>query len=299
MSIMDKHSPNMLVSLLRGCRLALHILYGMLLSIIYPLLNHARQRRTVKTWSRQLLTILNIGIKIEGEQLAHGEAGCLMVANHISWLDIFVLNAIHPAIFIAKSEVRDWPFIGWLCKRNGTIFINRTVRQDAVAINQKVSGLLRHGVCIVLFPEGTSSDGKLVGHFHSALIQPSIDAEARLCPIALRYRDAAGELSGAAAFTGDTTLVQSIWNILRCHHLDTLVVFTPALLAANKNRRELARAAQQAIAQELKNIVPQERGPEPNAAPHQEILSTQSTYALLVSQVMRHMPNQTPSGITK
>ena len=287
---MGKHSTDIPVSMFRGCRLALHIFYGLLLATFYPLLNHTRQRRTLKTWSRQLLTILNIGIQVEGPQPARGETGCLLVANHISWLDIFVLNAIHPSLFIAKSEVRSWPMIGWLCKRSGTLFIRRGVRQDAAVINHKVSNLLRNGACITLFPEGTSSDGKQVGHFHSALIQPAIDADVRLCPIALRYQDASNELSTAATFTGDTTLIQSIWNILRCSQISALVIFTPALLTTKSNRRELARAAQQAIAQELKNIATPERKPKLITASQQEILSAQSAYALLVSQVISHLP---------
>lgn len=278
------------LALLRGARFALHLLYGMLLAIFYPQLSDKRQRRMLKAWSRQLLGILNVGLQIEGTQPMRGEGGSLIVANHVSWLDIFVLNAIHPARFIAKAEVRSWPFIGWLCKRCGTIFIERALRQDAAAINHEVSGLLGRGVCVGLFPEGTSSDGKQVGHFHSALIQPAIDAGARICPIALRYQDERGELSGAPVFAGDTTLIQSIWNMLCCNHLNTLVVFTPALPAATKNRRELARAAQAAIAQELASIVPPQRKPDTASGPHLEMLSTQSAYSLLLNQVMSHMP---------
>lgn len=283
--IMDNLPACHMQALLRGGRLALHLLYGMLLAIFYPHLPEKRQRRMLKTWSRQLLGILNIGLQIEGPQPMRGEGGCLIVANHVSWLDIFVLNAIHPARFIAKAEVR-----GWLSKRCGTIFIERAQRQDAAAINHDVSSLLGQGVCVGLFPEGTSSDGKQVGHFHSALIQPAIDAGARICPIALRYQDERGELSGAPAFIGDTTLIQSIWNVLCCSQLNTLVAFTPALPAANKNRRELARAAQAAIAQELASIVPPQRKSDTASGPHLEMLSAQSAYSLLLNQVMSHMP---------
>lgn len=251
---MHKSPPNILIGVFRGGRLALHLLYGILLAIFYPHLNQIRQRRMLKRWSRRLLTILNIGIQIEGRQPAHGEGGCLMVANHVSWLDIFVLNALHPSRFIAKSEVRGWPVIGWLCERGGTIFIGRAVRQDAASINQHVGMLLKQGVCVGLFPEGTSTDGSQVGHFHSALIQPAIDAGVKLCPIALRYQDEAGELSAAAAFTGDTSLVQSICRILRCRQVNVLVVFNPTLASSNENRRVLARAAQDYITQALQNI---------------------------------------------
>jgi 1-acyl-sn-glycerol-3-phosphate acyltransferase len=287
-----KHTPDMLVSVFRGSRLALHLFYGMLLAVIYPHLNQTRQRRAMKTWSRQLLSILNIGIQIEGQQPTRGEGGCLIVANHVSWLDIFVLNAIHPARFIAKSEVRGWPIIGWLCRGSGTIFIERALRQDASMINQRVSLLLKQGACIGLFPEGTTTDGKQVGHFHSALIQPAIDAGVRLCPIALRYQDKDGELEIAAAFVGNMTLAQSIWQILRCPQLNALVVFTPALLAASENRRVLARTAQAAIAQGLQTIVTTRQTAtqqEASAFP-QTMLSSQSSYALLINPVLNRLP---------
>lgn len=278
------------VSLFRGCRLALHLSYGALLAVFYPLLDQPRQRRTLKTWSGQLLSILNVGIQVEGLQPERSGVGCLMVANHISWLDVVVLNAIHPTLFIAKSEVRDWPLIGWLCRRSGTLFLERAMRQNAAAINRHIGTALEQGLCVGLFPEGTTTDGKQVGHFHSALIQPAIDAGARLCPIALRYRDETGEPNTAAAFTGDTTLAGSIWRILRCAHLDALAVFTPALTASDGNRRVLAHTARQAIAQALEDIAPAQQEPEPAAAIPHALLSAQSAYALLLDPILSHLP---------
>jgi 1-acyl-sn-glycerol-3-phosphate acyltransferase len=285
---MDDHPVNMLLSVFRGGRLVLHLFYGMALAAIYPYPSQAVQRRILKFWSRQLLTILNIGIRIEGEQLERGESGCMMVANHVSWLDMFVMNAIHPSQFIAKSEVRNWPVIGWLSRRSGTIFIERALRQNASRINRHISLLLKQGACIGLFPEGTTTDGNQVGHFHSALIQPAIDAGARLWPIALRYQSNDGKLSSIAPFTGDTTLVQSIWQILRSPHLIAIMVFTPALTADNENRRALARTAQAAIARELQ-IISIARQPVPqNAVPDfsHTLLSSQSAYALLVDPLL-------------
>lgn len=283
---MHKASADILVSALRGARLALHISYGMLLAVFYPYLNQTRQRRILKRWSRQLLNILNIGIQIEGHQPARSEDGCLMVANHVSWLDVFVLNAIHPSQFIAKSEVCSWPIIGWLCKCGGTIFIERAVRRDTALINQRVGMLLKQGVCVGLFPEGTSTDGRQVGHFHSALIQPAIDAGVRLCPIALRYHDEKGELSTVAAFTGDTTLAQSIFRILRCRRHNVLAVFTPALTTINENRRVLTRSAQEAIAQGLQNIPSGQQAPETAFALPETQFSSQSAYALLLNPIL-------------
>jgi 1-acyl-sn-glycerol-3-phosphate acyltransferase len=298
---MDKRSPDapeyidmpadILSSAFRGSRLILHLCYGMLLAVIHPHLNQIWQRRILKMWSRQLLDILNIGIRIEGQQPGHGKGGCLLVANHVSWLDMFVLNATQPTRFIAKSEVRGWPVVGWLSRRSGTIFIERTTRRDATSVNLRVSALLKQGDCVGLFPEGTTTVGKQVGHFHSALIQPAIDAGVKLCPIALRYQNEEGKLSTTAAFTGDATLVQSIWQILRCRHLNALVVFTPALLAENTNRRILARTAQDAIAQVLQTINPARHTDKQTAraAFPRTLLASQSAYALLIDPLLQQL----------
>jgi 1-acyl-sn-glycerol-3-phosphate acyltransferase len=290
--IMDKYPGNLTVSVFRGARLALHLCYGLLLAVPYPHLDKNTQRRVMKSWSKQLLTILNIGIQIEGQQPPRGEGGCLLVANHVSWLDIYVLNAIHPAQFIAKSEVRHWPVIGWLAKRCGTIFIERALRQKTSSINRQVGLLLQQGACIGLFPEGTTTDGKQVGHFHSALIQPAIDAGARVHPMALRYQGENGGSGSAAAFIGATTLIQSIWRILRCRQLNALVVFTPVLATAGVDRRTLARTAQIAIARGLQNIGMAHQADEPQAAPSftQAMLSSQSSYALLVDPLLHSLP---------
>lgn len=276
---MDNTATNSLVCLLRAIWLIVHIFYGMLLAIVYPYLSQAKQHRILKAWSRQLLAIFNIGIQIEGKQPSRPEAGCLIVANHVSWLDIFVLNAIYPSRFVAKAEVRDWPVIGWLCRRVGTVFIERGLRQNTTLINMRISYILGRSACVTVFPEGTTSDGKQVGHFHSALIQSAINARVKVYPIALRYQNDAGELSPSAAFTGEATLLKSIWTILRSPHLNALVAQTPTLLPTVENRRELARAAQNAIAQALQCIgttrqadIPQEASAFPSG-----FISEQST----------------------
>jgi 1-acyl-sn-glycerol-3-phosphate acyltransferase len=290
--IMDKRGTGMPTSVFRASRVAVHVVYGLLLAVPYPHLDQTGQRRIIKTWSRQLLAILNIGIRTEGIQPANGEGGCLIVANHVSWLDIYVLNALHPALFIAKSELRSWPVIGWLSIRCGTIFIERALRRNAALVNRRMSHLLKQGASIGLFPEGTTTDGKQVGHFHSALIQPAIDAGARVCPMALRYQHENGEPGVAAVFIGDTTLLKSIWRILRCPQLNALVVYTPALQAAGENRRILARTAQAVIAQALQNVSAARHANGQHAAPTipTSLLSSRSAYALLIDPQPHNLP---------
>lgn len=289
---MGKQTTNLLVSVFRASRLILHLVYGLIHAAIYPHLRQTGQLRIVKSWSTQLLAILNIGIQIEGQQLARGESGCMLVANHISWLDIFVLNAIHPSRFIAKSEVRDWPIIGWISRRSGTIYLERAMRQDASSVNRRIGALLRQGMCIGLFPEGTTTEGKQVGHFHSALIQPAIDSGVKLCPIALRYTNDVEETSSTIPFTGDTTIVRSIWQIVRCRRHKALMVFTPALHTQHTNRRILARAAQSAIARELQTLETARKAAPHEAAPDmtQPLISPQSAYALLVDPLLNPFP---------
>lgn len=289
---MDKRDTGMLTSVFRASRVVVHVVYGLLLAVPYPHLGRTAQRHIIKTWSRQLLAILNIGIQIEGIQPARGEGGCLVVANHVSWLDIYVLNSLHPAQFIAKSEVRSWPVIGWLSIRCGTIFIGRALRRNAALVNRRLGNLLHQGASIGLFPEGTTTDGKQVGHFHSALIQPAIDAGARVWPMALRYQHENGEPGAAAVFIGETTLLQSIWRILRCPQLNALVVYTPALPAAGENRRVLARTAQAAIAQALQNAAAARHanGQHAASAIQESMLSSRSAYALLVDPQLHNLP---------
>jgi len=283
-------SPNILVSLFRVMRLALHLFYYVLLAIFYPGLNRAWQRYLLRTWSKHLLAILNIGIYTEGEQTTPSESGFLMIANHTSWLDIFVLNALHPACFVAKAEVRHWPLIGWLCQRSGTIFIERTKRKDTAAISLQISALLEQGICVALFPEGTSTDGKQVGHFHSSLIQPAIDAGVKICPIALQYRDASGRTSTLAEFTGDMTLADSVWRILRGTQLSAVAAFTPLLTSSDTHRRALARTAQQTISDKLHEPIPAQNFSQLPCALPRALLSAQSAYVLLLDPILHNLP---------
>lgn len=280
----------MFTTTFRAGRLALHLCYGMSLALIFPRLARRHQQRIMQRWSIALLAILHIERRSLGEQNIPSH-GCLMVANHVSWLDIFVLNAEQPARFIAKSEVRDWPLIGWLCQRTDTLFIERAARRSTSSINQQIIELLQQGEYIGLFPEGTTTDGKQVGHFHSALLQPAIAAGASLQAIALRYVDEKGNLSVAAAFTGDTTLMQSIWAVLRCPRLVVQINVLAALQTTALSRRALANTAQQAIAQALSTPPAARATNNDHALLPRALLSAQSAYVLLLDPILKRPPH--------
>ena len=236
------------VALFRALRLALHIGYGLLMAVIYPRLSAAMRRRILQNWSADLLSIFNV--KLAAVDLAALRNG-LIVSNHISWLDIFVLNSVVPMRFVAKSEVRRWPAIGWLCARANTLFIERGNARAAARINKQLGELMQQGECLAVFPEGTSTDGASVAHFHASLLQPAIDADVSLHPIAIRYEDDDGERSTAAAYFDDISFGASMWTLLNTPKLHVRLLPTPSLSAADFERRELAQRAHKQIAAAL------------------------------------------------
>jgi 1-acyl-sn-glycerol-3-phosphate acyltransferase len=164
----------------------------------------------------------------------------MRVANHVSWLDVFAINAAIPCAFVAKDEVREWPLIGWLCVRTETVFIRRGSRRAAHETAQTVAALMLSGVDVAAFPEGTTSAGDGVLPFHSAVLHGAILAGAAVQPVALRYTTADGGRAEAPNFCGETNLAESLWRIARTHGMTVRLDYLPARDAAGRDRRELA-----------------------------------------------------------
>jgi 1-acyl-sn-glycerol-3-phosphate acyltransferase len=235
------------VAAFRGLRLALHLGYGLVLAISYPWFGLHRRRRILQSWSAGLLAVMNVRVTFASKgEIQDGHCG-LIVSNHVSWLDVFVLNSVIPMRFVAKSEVRSWPVIGWLCARAQTLFIERGKMRSAARINTSMAELLQQGESLAVFPEGTTTDGAQVALFHSSLMQPAIDAGAQVHPIAIRYQNRRGERSQDASYIDDVSLGQSIWRILCSPHLQVRLLLTPALDVRGVERRELAIQARQQI----------------------------------------------------
>ncbi|OGB20886.1 MAG: acyl-phosphate glycerol 3-phosphate acyltransferase [Burkholderiales bacterium RIFCSPLOWO2_02_FULL_57_36] len=216
-------------------------------ALVFPLTNAAGRERRIKDWSARLLKICGVHVivnKAADEMPVHG---ALIVANHISWLDIFVINSMQPCRFVAKSDIRDWPLLGWLCDKAGTIFIARGRQRDVRRIYEGLVASIRKGERIAFFPEGTTAvQGKILP-FHANLFEAAIEAKVPIQPYALRYMDSAGNLHSAAEFIGDTTFVQSVMAILKSDGMITEVTILPAIDSRGAHRRELAGAARSAI----------------------------------------------------
>jgi 1-acyl-sn-glycerol-3-phosphate acyltransferase len=242
----------------RCLRLGLHLLWGAAtVSLVYPLLRDRRRLWLKQRWSRQLLDILAIRLDA---RLGDAAPGGLIVANHVSWLDVFALNAARPTAFVSKSEVRDWPLFGLIARRTDTVFLRRGSRGHAKEVNTEIDTLLNAEKDVAIFPEGTTTDGSHLLNFHAALLQPAVETGRLIQPVALSYHAADGCRSQAPAYAGETTMAQSLAAILACRSLSVRLRPTPALKpqdylgAAGSTvgvRRALAHAARDAIAFKL------------------------------------------------
>jgi 1-acyl-sn-glycerol-3-phosphate acyltransferase len=171
----------------------------------------------------------------------------LFVANHISWLDIFVINSLHPCRFVAKAEIRAWPIVGWLAAAAGTVFIARGNRRELRHIFKGIVSVLGQGERVAFFPEGTVAQQGSVLPFHANLFEAAIDARVALQPCALAYLDEAGDWHHGVDYTGDVSFVDSIVTILKGTPVRARLACLAPLAGAGAHRRELAQAAHDAI----------------------------------------------------
>ncbi|MFN0038695.1 MAG: lysophospholipid acyltransferase family protein [Burkholderiales bacterium] len=239
------------MQIVRGLALAWVLLSGTFtVAMLFPFYGSARRRQAVCRWSRQLLAALDVELRVRGGPPPPGRPA-VMVSNHVSWLDIHLVHAIWQVRFVAKSEVRRWPLIGWLSARTGTLFIERGRGRHAAHINRAIHAAFSQGDAIGVFPEGTTSDGSQVQRFHASLLQPAVDEQALVHPVALRYLDGENRLNVNASYVGETSLLESMLTILAEKKIIAELTFLPAIEPAGKTRRHLAEQTRAAIAAAL------------------------------------------------
>jgi 1-acyl-sn-glycerol-3-phosphate acyltransferase len=206
------------------------------------------KRRTVKqAWSAKLLDALGVKPVICSAELP---PGTLIVSNHISWLDVFVINAFTPSCFVCKNDVKSWPFIGKLVAYSGTMFIERGSRTAAARSAHAIAARLSAQERVAIFPEGTTTQGTSILPFQAALFQAALDAGVPVQPVALRYLDAHGEHCFAPAYSGDTGFGESLLAIARTSGLRAELHWLE-ILPPKHERRELTRQAESAISKAL------------------------------------------------
>jgi 1-acyl-sn-glycerol-3-phosphate acyltransferase len=233
----------------RLARLVLHLLQGLLTcALVFPWAGAPQRERLVRRWSVRLLRICRVEVERgepAGQHMALQHA--LIVSNHISWLDIFVINSVHPCRFVAKAEIRAWPVLGWLVAQAGTVFIARGNRRDLRHIFKGLVEALAQHQRVAFFPEGTTASQGSLLPFHANLFEAAIDARVPVQPVALSYLDGSGGWHPAVDYTGETTFVDSILRILGGEPVRARLACLAPIETVGAHRRELARAAHDAI----------------------------------------------------
>lgn len=235
------------------------IVAGLLLS----LLRRGIPAEAVRRWSRWIARAAGVRVRILGEAAPTG--GLLLVANHVSWLDIPLLAAVRPARMLAKAEIRRWPVAGRLTAHSGALFIDRDrirALPDTVA---RIADALRAGTAVTVFPEGSTWCGRAQGHFHRAAFQAALDAGVPIQPVRVRYRLLDGGTSTAPAFIGDDSLLGSVWRVVTASGLVAEVEVRPALVPGGAlDRKALAKAAEAGVTDAhdlVPSLTPEHTGP--------------------------------------
>ena len=193
--------------------------------------------RLLQGWCRGSLDAFDVQVTVAGNP----STPCLLASNHLSYLDILVYSSILPSAFVSKAEVGRWPFFGQFAKDGGTIFVQREDRAALRSANQQVVNYLRSGIAVMLFPEGTTTDGSHVLRFHSSMLQPAIDAAVPVVPCAISYEVSEGT-ERDVAWWRDMTLGPHVWMLLGKKAIRAKVVFGQPI-SALESRKALSDTA--------------------------------------------------------
>lgn len=225
----------------------LHILTGFItVLLVFPRLSAEQRQMRVQVWSRGMLKRIGIELVVKGQPDMRGPL--MLVANHISWLDITSLHAARFCRFVSKADIAQWPFIGKLASGIGTLFLERSSRRDAMRVVHHMADSLRAGDVLAVFPEGTTSDGRSLLPFHANLIEAAIVANVPVQPVALQFIDrATGQPSFAPCYINDDTLAGSVWRTLVTPGIAVVITFGEIQLAEGRDRRTWSKALQQAV----------------------------------------------------
>ena len=238
---------NLLRTVWASCRALAHAIAGYFTIVfLFPRMTQAERELRVQTWALRMLAVLGIGVELRGTPPATGPV--LLVANHISWLDILVMHAARYCRFVSKADVKRWPLVGALATGGGTIFIERESRRDALRVVHHIAESLQRTEVVAVFPEGTTSDGRKLLPFHANMIQAAISAGSLVQPVALSFVDRkTRETSFCASYVDDETLVGSVWRTLSGPPMIAVVSYGEPQAAQGRDRRTWAADLRSAV----------------------------------------------------
>lgn len=228
------------LALLRLCRVLYCVAAGWLtLKVRFAHMSLPQRELAIQRWASQMLRALGVSLEVQGKRLQPGPL--LLLANHVSWLDILSLHALRHCRFVAKAEVHQWPVVGAMAVAAGTLFIERQSSRDALRVVHQMAQALQHGDVLAVFPEGTTSDGRGVLPFHANLLQAAVVTQTPVQLVHLAYVDqVSGHRAESVCYIGDQTLVGSIWRTLSAPAVKATVRVGDSQRADNRNRRQWA-----------------------------------------------------------
>ena len=233
----------------RLLRALAHLLHGICVMTRFAALHEAARHERIRWWSLGLVRVMGLTLQVSGTARP---GATLIVANHVSWLDIAAIHAAAPhARFVSKSDVLAWPLLGWMIRNAGTLFIERERKRDAVRVVHAVAAALQAGDTVAVFPEGTTGSGPEPLPFHANLLQAAVATGTPVQAVVLRFDDHAGRFSRAVDFVGATTLLQSLWRVASARQLAVSVELMPPVGTRHADRRALAAHLRELIAQRL------------------------------------------------
>ena len=193
-------------------------------------------------WSRLASLIMTLRTTAQGSIPTSG----LLVSNHLSYLDIIVLSSIQPCIFVAKRDIAGWPFFGALTTASGTIYVDRERRLASSQIVDAIRDAIASGSLVVLFPEGTSSNGETVLPFKSALLEAVVQLRCEVATVAIDYELDDGSVVEEVCYWRDTPFIAHLLNLWRKREIRASCQFSPAKVRSG-NRKEIATELREEI----------------------------------------------------
>ncbi len=219
----------------------------------FPKASREQKLAHIQQWSADVLHIMDVHVNVNAVPNSwRHDAPYLLVSNHVSWLDVLIIESIQPCVFVAKSEMRNWPLVGTIAQACGVVFVDRSSPSSAKKMVDEVTHALQHGYCVAGFPEGTSSEGHVVSLFHANLFEAAIHHPVQVRPVALRYRDkTTGELCMKAVFVGDISFMTSLHRVMRADAIHVAVHAGDRLSPHGHSRRTLAHLSHRSVVFQL------------------------------------------------
>ncbi len=237
-----------------------------ILIVLFPRWNATQRQNMIRRWSNWIMGILNVevfAVTAGAQTLNTLPAPYLLAANHISWLDIFVVDSIWPVSFVAKSDIKQWPLIGKLCDLAGTIFVERTRRHAVRQVLDDMGAKLTAGFCVGVFPEGTTGNQKEVLPFHANLLEAAVRTQTPIVPVALAYVREDGQDDPNALFVEPINFVDSVLTITGAPGMRVkLVVCETVILTQEQTRHDAAHLCYERINAALGKLI-DKSGPSP------------------------------------